>query len=335
MCTQIAENLNIPDDQWTTASVSGTGNITGNLSVSFTDKRTTHSELVYNKAGTDRSASSGVANLTEIYDYKSSYGGNGTYARQLPDGSAFTGSMSESGKNDQWRSQTVNFTLQQNNWTITGGSASATVSATDGFKSGGTSSHTQAVNSTDTSTIGVAIYYVGFDLGSPYANSFNSYGDSAGHTTTIQRISSTTTSVEEAFNHTTTLSSNQNATLVKDSNNTWSWSSVGNATSSNTGDWLIGNSSRFDGQATTTWSVNGVGYTATSKLASNSTHRTTADWQVTNSYSLSGGTWFNTKIADRLSIQDDQSFTASGTSNLATSGGPVSLTLTGKGVILH
>jgi len=78
MSTQIADNLNIPDDQWITASVSGTGNITGNLSVSFTDKRTTHPELVYNKAGTDRSASSGAAKLTEIYDYKSSYGGNGT-----------------------------------------------------------------------------------------------------------------------------------------------------------------------------------------------------------------------------------------------------------------
>ena len=78
MSTPIADNLNIPNDQWITATVSGTGNITGNLSVSFTDKRTTHSELVFNKAGTDRSASSGVANLIEIYDYKSSYGGNGT-----------------------------------------------------------------------------------------------------------------------------------------------------------------------------------------------------------------------------------------------------------------
>jgi len=32
MSTQIAENLNIPDDQWITASVSGTGNIIGNRS---------------------------------------------------------------------------------------------------------------------------------------------------------------------------------------------------------------------------------------------------------------------------------------------------------------
>ena len=30
--TQIADNLNIPDDQWITASVSGTGNFTGDRS---------------------------------------------------------------------------------------------------------------------------------------------------------------------------------------------------------------------------------------------------------------------------------------------------------------
>ena len=47
MSTSIADNLNIPNDQWITASVSGTGNITGNLSVSFTDKhKRGHSTLI-------------------------------------------------------------------------------------------------------------------------------------------------------------------------------------------------------------------------------------------------------------------------------------------------
>jgi hypothetical protein len=38
MSTPIADNLNIPDDQWITASVSGTRNISSNFSVSFTEK---------------------------------------------------------------------------------------------------------------------------------------------------------------------------------------------------------------------------------------------------------------------------------------------------------
>ena len=38
--TQIADNLNIPDDQWITASVSGTGNISSNFSKSLTTNST-------------------------------------------------------------------------------------------------------------------------------------------------------------------------------------------------------------------------------------------------------------------------------------------------------
>jgi hypothetical protein len=36
MSTQIAENLNIPNDQWITASVSGTGNFSESLTTNST-----------------------------------------------------------------------------------------------------------------------------------------------------------------------------------------------------------------------------------------------------------------------------------------------------------
>jgi hypothetical protein len=78
MSTQIADNLNIPDDQWITASVWGTGNISSN----FSESLTTNSTWSQSGGGPAIGANMAIYSRNSVYSGGSGggYGGSSSYS---------------------------------------------------------------------------------------------------------------------------------------------------------------------------------------------------------------------------------------------------------------
>ncbi len=310
--------------------VQGSGSITGTLSHELAYTASFDANYKFDKAGSERVITGGEMSVTRTTSVIDSYSGTGTYTRAMFNASAFAGTIEESGSwNDYWTT-TVDYSMATTSsggkvWAITNGTAMASGSASAKFEAAGDGLDTESDIGVSTSYAGVAIYYVGFDVGT---NGGWVNANSAGHTTTIDKNYVTSVVESESYTQETRKNWFQEGTLeFDDMTSSWSWKFEGTGSTQNSGTWHKSVTTAIEGDTTTTWSDGDVGFEARSTIDSIGHSRSDAAWFEQSEFEFVDGVWTEIDGQNRFAIVEYAEHDSVATSELSTTGGAYSITM--------
>ena len=319
-----------------TGLVQGSGSITGTLNHELEYTVDLKARYDFDKAGEDRVITGGVMSITKTRSYIDSYSGSGTYTRAIFNASAFSGTITESGSlNDYWTS-TVNYSMATNSsggkfWALSGATAMASGSKSSDFKAEGDGLDTESDIGVSISYAGVAIYYVGFDLGTNAGNHPWTYANSAGQTTSVNKHHVTTVDESESYSHKTSKNWFQDGTLEFDySTLSWSWEFEGSGKTQSSGSWHHSITTEVDADTTTTWTAHNASFTANSKITSTANSGSDASWFNESKFEFVDGVWTEIGGRNLLTVIEYADHESVSTSSVSNQGGSFTISMNSR-----